>query len=701
MASKKNKHNQIQEVLKVIRSFKGKPFNSKQLKSALEKIDIEFKEVEMLLEQMVAMQDIAQVSQGRFQAIVKTDAVEGILDLNARGNGYVIPNDGTPDIFIHRKNLNTALHNDRVMVNVFKTRNSEKPEGEITEVIERAKSRITGILEMRNGFALVIPDDKRIYIPLVLDPDQIKNVQHGDKIVVSILQWKPGQESPDLKLDQVLGKPGVHETEMNAIVLEYGFDTSFPEPVEKEASKIKFSIDRDELSKRKDFRGITTFTIDPEDAKDFDDALSFKKLGNDRYEIGVHIADVTHYMPEGGVLDIEAYNRATSVYLVDRTIPMLPEVLSNGVCSLRPNEDKLTFSAVFEMDGSGRIYKEWFGKTIIHSTRRFSYEQAQEVLETGQGDLAEELILMNEMAKQLKEQRFKKGAINFETEEVKFKLDADGTPLNIYIKIRKDAHKLIEEFMLLANRQVAAFIAQKKPQPVFVYRIHDEPSPERIIVFNKVAKRFGYSIDGQNPKTLARSYNKITEQSEGKPEQHIIQQMAIRTMAKAIYTTQKTGHYGLAFEHYTHFTSPIRRYPDVMVHRLLFHYLNGGKSADQSAFEQRCKHSTQREIQAAEAERASVKYKQVEFLKSRVGDIFEGVISGVTEWGIYVEIIENKCEGMVRLMDIPGDYYLFDEKFHCVIGKRKKKKFEMGQTVRVQVIKADMGKRQLDFRMLV
>lgn len=695
----KKNSNQINQIIQAIRGFKGKPFNIKQLSTALGN-SIKLSDIELLLHQMQAVNDIEKVAEGRFQMSNMSNDKEGTLDLNAKGNGYLVPDDGSPDVFIHKKNLHTAFNNDRIKVNIFNTRNTEKPEGEVIEVLDRAKTKVTGILEIRNGFGLVMPDDKRIYVPLVLDLNQLTGVKDGDKIVVEIVSWDMDEETPNIELRDVLGKPGEHETEMNAIVLEYGFETSFPESVEAYADKIITTISNDEIKKRKDLRNVLTFTIDPEDAKDFDDAISFQVLSNGHFEIGVHIADVSHYMPEGSVLDIEAYNRATSVYLVDRTIPMLPEVLSNGVCSLRPNEDKLTFSAMFEMDEKGNIYNEWFGKTIIHSARRFSYEEAQERLDAKAGDLHEVLTQLNEIAHILKSERFKKGAINFETEEVKFKLDDKGAPMSIFIKVRKDAHKLIEEFMLLANRKVAEFVAKKRPQPTFVYRVHDQPSPEKIMVFNKVAKRFGYNIDGQSLNALAKSYNQITEKSEGKPEQHIIQQMAIRTMAKAIYTTQKTEHYGLAFDYYTHFTSPIRRYPDVMAHRLLFHYLNKGNSPASGEYEQKCKHSTQREIQAAEAERASTKYKQVEYLKTNVGNVYEGIISGITEWGIYVEIIENKCEGMCRLMDIPGDYYNFDEKQYCIIGKRKRKKYEMGQKVKVQVVKADLVKRQLDFKIV-
>ena len=625
--------------------------------------------------------------------------IEGILSLNSKGDGYLITEDGSPDVFVHKKNLHTAMHNDRVIACVFSTRDAEKPEGEVMSVIERCKTKITGVLDIKSDFALVMPDDRRVYMPLVLDPSELAGAEDGDKVVVEITGWDEDTESPTLALIDVLGKPGEHNTEMNAIVLEYGFDTSFPEEVERQAHAIKFDMDETELSKRRDFRSVLTFTIDPADAKDFDDAISFVALPNGRYEVGVHIADVSHYVPEGSALDNEAYHRATSVYLVDRTIPMLPEVLSNGVCSLRPNEDKLTFSAVFEMDDSGKVYRQWFGKTVTHSSRRFTYEEAQERIESREGDLWRELETLNVIARALKAKRFESGAINFESDEVRFDLSEDGTPTGISIKTRKDAHKLVEEFMLLANRRIAQFIATKKPGLAFVYRSHESPTPDKISVFNRAARRFGYRIEVGSPKAINRSYGRIAHRSAGKPEQKIVQQMAIRTMSKAIYTTKKSGHYGLAFDYYTHFTSPIRRYADVMVHRLLQHYLERGKSRSISSYEAKCKHSTQREIQAAEAERASVKYKQVEFLKDKIGSTYDGVITGVTEWGMYIEIAKNGCEGMVRLTDIPGDFYVFDEKNYRIIGKRKKRKFEVGQQVRVQLTGADVIKRQLDFKL--
>ena len=487
---------------------------------------------------------------------------------------------------------------------------------------------------------------------------------------------------------------------MNAILAEYGFPLQFPAEVEKEANEISDVITDDEIKKRRDFRNILTFTIDPFDAKDFDDAISFQILKNGNYEIGVHIADVSHYVLPDSALDKEGYERGTSVYLVDRVIPMLPERLSNGLCSLRPKEDKLCFAAVFELDHNANVITQWFGKTVIHSDRRFSYEEAQEIIEGNSTELYEEMKILNELAYKLRDRKFKEGAISFESTEVKFKLDEAGKPIGVYVKERKDAHKLIEDYMLLANRKVAEFIAKKgkgKNKYTFVYRAHDSPKEEALLNFANFAMRFGYKINTKNDKEIARSLNHLMEDVEGKKEQNVLTQLAIRSMAKAIYTTKKSSHYGLAFDHYTHFTSPIRRYPDVMVHRLLEHYLGGGKSLSEEEYEKRAIYTSQMEKKAADAERASVKYKQAEFLEDNIGREYNGLISGVTEWGMYVEIIENKCEGMIRLRDISDDFYVLDEKNYCIIGQRKKKKYQLGDEVKILVKKVDLSKRQIDF----
>ncbi len=538
-----------------------------------------------------------------------------------------------------------------------------------------------------------------IFVPL----SDLNGAKNGQKVQVSITDWPEGAKNPIGKIINVLGTQGENDTEMNAILAQYGFPLSFPDAVEKEANAIPETVSEAEIKGRRDFRQTTTFTIDPADAKDFDDAISFKKLENGNYEIGVHIADVSHYVLPKSNLDKEAYERATSVYLVDRVIPMLPERLSNGVCSLRPNEDKLCFAAVFELDDQANVITQWFGRTAIHSDKRFSYEEAQEVIENKAGDFAEELLKLNDLAYKLRDKKFKNGAISFESAEVKFKLDERGKPIGVYVKERKDAHKLIEDFMLLANKKVAEFIAKKgkgKQKYTFVYRSHDSPNLENLNNFATFASRFGYKINMKTDKEIAKSLNYLMEDVEGKKEQNILTQLAIRSMAKAIYTTKKTSHYGLAFDHYTHFTSPIRRYPDVMVHRLLALYLDGGKSANEEEYEAASSHSSAMEKRAADAERASIKYKQAEYLEENIGSIFTGIISGVTEWGMYVEIIENKCEGMIRLRDITDDFYVLDEKNYCIIGQRKKKKYQLGDEVQVRVKKVDLSKRQIDFSLI-
>ena len=505
-------------------------------------------------------------------------------------------------------------------------------------------------------------------------------------------------------IKSILGKQGENNTEMNAILAEYGFPLSFPEEVEKEAQAISVEITKEEIAKRRDFRKTLTFTIDPFDAKDFDDAISFQKLANGNYEIGVHIADVSHYLITDTALDKEAYDRGTSVYLVDRVIPMLPENLSNGLCSLRPKEEKLCFSAVFEMDEQAIVITEWFGKTVIYSDRRFAYEEVQEIIENKTGEYVDEILKLNELAYHLRDRKFKHGAISFESTEVKFKLDETGKPIGVYVKERKDAHKLIEDYMLLANRKVAEFIAKKgkgKHKYTFVYRAHDSPKPESLKNFAEFALKFGHKISTKSDRDTARSLNKLMADVEGTKEQNVLTSLAIRSMAKAIYTTKSSSHYGLAFDFYTHFTSPIRRYPDVMVHRLLEHYLNGGDNVNAEHYEKMCQHASQMEKKAADAERASIKYKQAEYLQDNIGNIYAGIISGVTEWGMYVEIEENKCEGMIRLRDISDDFYTLDEKNYCIVGQRKKRKYQLGDEVKIKVKRVDLGKRQIDFSLVI
>ena len=582
------------------------------------------------------------------------------------------------------------------------------------------KRNLPVLFSFQKNMHSLFPTVRKMLVDIFIPQHLLNNAQNGQKVIAEIADWPKGTKNPIGKITKLLGWPGDNDVEMNSILSEFGFPLSFPKRVEDESEAISESIPAAEIQKRRDFRDIPTFTIDPADAKDFDDALSIRKLANGNWEIGVHIADVSHFVRPTTQLDKEAYFRATSVYLVDRVIPMLPEKLSNGVCSLRPNEDKLCFSSVFEMNDQAHVINSWFGKTIIHSINRFSYEQAQEVLETGSGIMSSELLQMNTLAKILRNERFKKGAIAFEKVEVRFKLDEKGKPLGVYLKESKDSNKLIEEFMLLANRSVAEFVGrkhqvlsenkrvrnneerenirvEKKP---FVYRVHDSPVSERLENFVAFAGKWGYKLKIGNDREIASSLNGLMKDLKGKKEQNVLEQLAVRTMSKAVYTTDNVGHYGLAFDFYTHFTSPIRRYPDILVHRLLEFYLEGKSGVDQDLLEEQCKHSTQMEIKASEAERASIKYKQVEFLQDKIGETFDGLISGVTEWGLYVEIVENKCEGMIRLRDLADDFYEFDDTNYCVIGTRTKRKYTLGDSVKVQVVRCDLLRKQIDFRMI-
>lgn len=642
---------------------------------------------------------------GKFKLKDLKTFVTGTVDMTADGSAFIVPDDEfEKDIYIAPRKLRNALHGDKVKVYVFaKKSGGRRNEGEIVEILQRAKTEFIGVAKVSERFAFVIPDDRKMLHDIFVPLSDLNGAKNGQKVQVALTDWPEGAKNPIGKIIHILGHEGENDTEMNAILAEYGFPLSFPSEVEKEANNIPEQVSNEDLKGRRDFRDTVTFTIDPIDAKDFDDAISFKKLENGHYEIGVHIADVSHYVIPNSSLDKEAYHRATSVYLVDRVIPMLPERLSNGVCSLRPNEDKLCFSAVFEMDDKANIHNQWFGRTVIHSNRRFTYEEAQEVIENKAGDYTEEILKLNELAYVLRDAKFKNGAISFESTEVKFKLDEFGKPIGVYVKERKDAHKLIEDFMLLANKKVAEFIAKKgkgKQKYTFVYRTHDSPNLENLNNFASFASRFGYKINTKSDKEIAKSLNFLMEDVEGKKEQNILTSLAIRSMAKAIYTTKKTSHYGLAFDYYTHFTSPIRRYPDVMVHRLLAQYLDGGKSANAEEYEAACVHSSAMEKRAADAERASIKYKQAEYLEDNIGSVYLGIISGVTEWGMYVEIEENKCEGMIRLRDISDDFYVLDEKNYCIIGQRKKRKYQLGDEVKIRVKKVDLSKRQIDFSLV-
>lgn len=630
--------------------------------------------------------------------------VVGTIDMKQTGKAYVIPNNDTmDDIMISANNTRHALHGDTVKVLLFPARRMHKQEGQVVEIIQRAKTRFVGRIQLQSHFAFLIPDNRSMAVDIFIPLDNLNNAQNGDKALVEMTEWPKHLNNPVGKVVQVLGKPGDNNVEMQSILAEFDFPLSFPKEVEKAADKISMDIPEEEIAKRKDFRSITTFTIDPADAKDFDDALSIRKLDNGNYEIGVHIADVSHYVIENGAIDHEAYNRGTSVYLVDRTIPMLPERLCNGVCSLRPNEDKLCFSAVFEMNNDAVVINKWFGKTVINSDRRFSYEEAQTVIETGEGELKEEILKLNSLATILREQRYKNGAINFDTKEVKFILDENAKPIGVYTKESKEANFLIEEFMLLANRSVAEHIGkvkERKKAKTFVYRVHDEPNPEKLGTFVQFVAKLGYKIKTTSRKTLADSFNKLFVDIEGKGEQNMIDSIAIRTMSKAYYSTDNIGHYGLGFPYYTHFTSPIRRYPDLMVHRLLYSYLNNASSANIEFCEEQCKHSSLMERKAAEAERTSVKYKQAEFLSDKIGQEFPALISGVSKWGIYAEIEENKCEGMISLGSLQDDYYYLDEDNYQVIGRRYGRQYKLGDSIRIKVLRVDMEKKQMDFALI-
>ncbi|KXK24946.1 MAG: ribonuclease R, partial [Bacteroidetes bacterium OLB12] len=643
-----------------------------------------FKLLDVLVDEGV----VTQLSNGHFKSTKRGGTITGVVDhVNPRFAYVTTGVEGKKDIYVRSTDLATAIHGDTVEVEVYNKRSGENPEGRVSNIIKRGRNRFVGRIELSRNFGFVVPDFKKIYQDFFIYPENLNGATTNDKVLFEVVKWPSRDKSPEAKVVEILGKTGENEAEIHSIMAEFELPFRFPENVLQESEKISEGITPEEIKKRWDFREVLTFTIDPEDAKDFDDAISFRKLETGNYEIGVHIADVTHYVQPGTALDEDAFDRATSVYLVDRTVPMLPERLSNALCSLRPHEDKLTFAAVFEMDNKGKIHKEWFGRTVIHSNHRFTYEQAQEVIETGTGTFAEELKILNQLHHILRKERFKKGAVNFETTEVKFKLDERGKPLAVVPKIRKDAHKLIEEFMLLANRAVATYVFKMKKgeeKNTFVYRTHDLPDQERVEDFARFAKQFGHTLQLESA-SISRSLNKLMDTIEGKPEQNVLQSLAVRAMAKAKYTTDAKGHFGLAFDHYTHFTSPIRRYPDMMVHRLLQHYLDKGKSVNKKQYEDKCVHSSEREKRAADAERASIKYKQVEFMSLAENKIYDGIISGVTDFGVFVEIVETKCEGMVRMADMKDDYYEFDEKNYRVIGRRRKKIYRLGDKVQVRI----------------
>ncbi len=716
MSKKKKKDRNIKgKVLSVFKENPNKRFNYKQIASKLNIRDTQKRNsIIKVLGQLSAKKIINHSETGKYTLLAdKKNYLEGYIEMTSSGNGYLIQGEDEEDVFIARKNTNRALDGDRVLVYQIKRRNNGKREGEVVEIKERASQNYIGVFERKKDFGFVNTRMSNMFTDFFIEKEEMKNYDNGDKVIVNLKDWPKKASSPFGKIIKSLGKPGEINTEMHTIMFEYGFPEDFSPVVKDFAQNLDLRIEESEIKKRRDFRGKTTFTIDPITAKDFDDALSFTPLGKGKIEIGIHIADVSHYVQPDSILDEEAYDRATSVYLVDRVIPMLPEALSNGACSLRPHEEKYTFSAVFTVNNKMQIEKEWFGKTIILSNHRFSYEEVQYILDSRDPTVGKEASITGEeykvsnkifdalhqldiFAKILRSKRMSKGAISFDRVEVKFNLDNENNPKGIFLKSSRDAHKLVEEFMLLANRRVAEFIGKQKPVKSFVYRVHDHPDEDKLNSLKKIVTNLGYQLNLES-KQVNLALNKLLIDSHGEKEQQLIDTLAIRCMSKAIYTKDNIGHYGLAFDYYTHFTSPIRRYPDVLVHRLLEFYLNGQDNINTVALEEACLHSSNREQLATKAERDSIKYMQVRFMEDKIGLSYEGVISGVTDRGLFVEIIENKCEGLVKITEMRGDYFVYEEKTHRLIGRRTKKIYQLGDPVPVKVDKTDILKRQLNF----
>jgi len=703
-SQEKVKENKIRiKILGLLEGDSSRVFSLKQIIKRIQARDKISKHIaESMLDRLVNQNKIIEVKNG-FKSAREPDFVTGKVDYVNPKFCYVSTSEMEEDVWVPTERMHFAFDGDEVKVMLFtQLRKGRRLEGRITQIIKRGRNSFVGRIEQTPNYSFVIPDNRKMHQDIFVKPENTENSAHNDKVIIEITQWPEYDKNPEGIVKEILGKAGENNAEIHSIMAEFGLPLRFPSNINKAAERIQNKISDSEIKKRRDFRHITTLTIDPEDAKDFDDALSLQVLDNGNFEIGIHIADVSHYVKPGSILDQEAYDRATSVYLVDRTIPMLPERLSNELCSLNPKEDKLTFSAVFKLDSNGHVRQEWFGRTIIHSDKRFSYEEAQKTIEQVSGPFSKELTILNEMALKLRVDRFMRGSINFETSEVKFDLDKDGKPLGIIPKVRKDAHKLVEEFMLLANKRVAEFVFKMKhgkSRSTFVYRTHNFPDPDKINAFSVFAKKFGHNLHTEQA-ALATSLNTLIEDIEGRPEQNVLQTLAIRSMAKAIYTTEASMHFGLAFPHYTHFTSPIRRYPDVMVHRLLQHYLEKGQSVSPVEYEEQCKHSSEREKRAADAERASIKYKQVEYIESVSSQEFDGIVAGVTEYGVFIEMVENKCEGMVRVSNMKDDYYEFDEDNYCIIGRRNKRKITLGDSVRVRVIGTDIDRRTIDLSLI-
>ncbi|MDE6295669.1 MAG: ribonuclease R [Muribaculaceae bacterium] len=699
-----NKQELEQKILDFLRSNSKQSFNYKQVAFGIGANEQSMRNTVInILDTLVAADMLMEVSVGKYQAkVFRPVEAEGIFVRRHNGKNAVIIDE--EHIMVAERNSMHALDGDRVLVELSAVRPGQEQEAKVIEILEAKEQVFIGTLQVEKNYAAVITDSKNLAADIIIPRKSLKGGKSGDKVIARITQWRDDEMNPRGEIVDILGRKGENTAEMHAILAEFGLPYKYPENVEKAAEKIDAGITPEEVAKREDFRNVTTFTIDPRDAKDFDDALSIRQLANGNVEVGVHIADVTHYVRPGSVIEKEAEKRATSVYLVDRTIPMLPERLSNGICSLRPNEEKLTFSAIFELDKEANVINYRIGRTVIKSDRRFTYEEAQEIIESGKGDYADELHTLNELAKKLRKRRYDQGALEFDRAEVRFEIDENGKPVSVYFKESKDANKLIEEFMLLANLTVAESIGKVKNgrrAKNFVYRVHDKPDTEKITNFSQIASRFGYKI---NPEGTARqvnkSLNRMLKDVKGKGEENMLSILAIRSMAKAVYTPDNVGHYGLAMEYYTHFTSPIRRYPDMMVHRLLAKYADGGRSADKLKLIEECKHSSDMEQLAANAERASIRYKQVEYMKDRLGQIYDGVISGVTEWGFYVELDDNMCEGLVPVRDLNDDFYEFDEKNFCLIGRNTHTRYTLGDRVKVQVARADLDRKQLDFALI-